>query len=68
MGETERHEKRAAQDDLTTPPPAEAAEDLPPEHDRLAEIEEAAGRTLSDDLTREATRLTPPEDDQQPGQ
>lgn len=41
-----------------TPLPEDAGGDPPPEHDVLAEIEEATGNVLSDDLTAEATRLT----------
>jgi hypothetical protein len=40
-----------------TPLPDDAGGDTPPETDVLAELEEAVGRTLSDDLTREATQL-----------
>ena len=68
MSETERDEQRTERDDETTQAPADAGGDTPPETDTLTELEEATGRTLSDDLTREATQLTPPEDDQEPGQ
>jgi hypothetical protein len=40
-----------------TPLPDDAGGDTPPETDALAELEEAVGRTLSDDLTAEATQL-----------
>ncbi len=40
-----------------TPLPDDAGGDTPPESDELAELEESVGRTLSDDLTDEATRL-----------
>lgn len=40
-----------------TPLPADAGGDTPPERDTLAELEEATGRVLSDDLTAEATQL-----------
>src|SRR5689334_4530423 len=68
MSETERDDKRTERHGETTPVPADAGGDTPPETDTLTELEEATGRTLSDDLTREATRLTPPEDDQEPEQ
>jgi hypothetical protein len=68
MSETERDHKRAAHDGETTPVPTEASGDTPPEHDPLTEMEEATGRTLSDDLTREATRLTSPEKEEEAGQ
>ncbi len=41
-----------------TPLPDDAGGDTPPERDALAELEEATGHSLSDDLTEEATRLT----------
>lgn len=68
MSEKERDEQRTERDGETTPVPAEASDDTPPENDPLTDLEEATGRTLSDDLTREATQLTPPEDDQEPEQ
>jgi hypothetical protein len=68
MSETERDEQRTERDGGTTPVPAEASNDMPPETDTLTDLEEATGRTLSDDLTREATQLTAPEDDQEPEQ
>lgn len=40
-----------------SPLPDDAGGDTPPETDALAELEEAVGRTLSDDLTKEATQL-----------
>ena len=40
-----------------TPLPADAGGDTPPDRDLLGELEEATGRSLSDDLTAEATRL-----------
>ena len=42
-----------------TPLPEDAGGDTPPENDTLAELEEAVGRTLSDDLTADQsfTRL-----------
>lgn len=40
-----------------TPLPDDAGGDTPPENDKLAELEDSVGRTLSDDLTDEATRL-----------
>ncbi len=40
-----------------TPLPDDAGGDTPPESDELAKLEESVGRTLSDDLTDEATRL-----------
>jgi hypothetical protein len=68
MSETERDHERAEHDGETTPVPAEAGDDTPPEQDPLTEMEEATGRSLSDDLTREATKLTPPEQEDEPGQ
>jgi hypothetical protein len=41
-----------------TPLPEDAGGDAPPERDALADLEEAVGRTLSDDLTTEATHLS----------
>ena len=41
-----------------TPLPEDAGGDTPPERDALAELEEAVGRSLSDDLTAEATHLS----------
>jgi len=40
-----------------TPLPDDAGGDTPPETDALAELEASVGRTLSDDLTAEATQL-----------
>lgn len=40
-----------------TPLPPDAGGDTPPERDALAEVEAAAGRLLSEDLTAEATQL-----------
>ena len=40
-----------------TPLPDDAGGDTPPETDELAELEASVGRTLSDDLTAEATQL-----------
>jgi hypothetical protein len=49
-----------------TPLPDDAGGDPPPERDVLAEVEEATGKVLSDDLTAEATRLAG-DDDPGPG-
>ena len=68
MSETERDEQRTERDGESIPVPAETNIDVPPENDPLADLEEATGRTLSDDLTREATQLTPSGGDQKPGQ
>ncbi|MGN6700694.1 MAG: hypothetical protein ACTHMR_21260, partial [Thermomicrobiales bacterium] len=68
MSETERDEQRTERDGESIPVPAETSGDMPPKNDPLTDLEEATGRTLSDDLTREATQLTPAEDDQKPGQ
>lgn len=57
-GETIRGEERDEGVGELTPLPDDAGGDGPPERDILAELEEATGRTLSDDLTAEATRLT----------
>ena len=46
-----------------SPLPDDAGGDTPPDRDVLGELEEAVGRTLSDDLTAEATRLTGDDDD-----
>ncbi len=43
--------------------PEDAGGDTPPETDALTELEEAVGRTLSDDLTTEVTRLSSDDDD-----
>jgi len=40
-----------------SPLPDDAGGDALPETDELAELEESVGRTLSDDLTAEATQL-----------
>ncbi len=40
-----------------TPLPPDAGGDTPPDRDVLGELEAATGRSLSDDLTAEATRL-----------
>jgi hypothetical protein len=40
-----------------TPLPDDAGGDTPPETVELADLEESVGRTLSDDLTAEATQL-----------
>jgi hypothetical protein len=50
-----------------TPLPEDAGGDTPPERDALAELEEAVGRSLSDDLTAEATHLSDDDtDDDEP--
>ena len=56
-GGTERHP------DDTEVRTEDTGDDGPPEHDFLAELEEATGHVLSDDLTLEATRLIDDEDD-----
>ncbi len=40
-----------------TPLPPDAGGDTPPDRDLLGELEAATGRSLSDDLTAEATQL-----------
>src|SRR4051812_30955172 len=46
-----------------TPLPEDAGGDTPPERDLLADLEEAVGRNLSDDLTAEATHLSSDDDE-----
>ena len=48
-----------------TPLPPDAGGDTPPDRDLLGELEEATGRSLSEDLTAEATQLKA--DDDRPG-
>ena len=48
-----------------TPLPPDAGGDTPPDRDLLGELEAATGRSLSDDLTAEATQLK--SDDDRPG-
>ena len=45
-----------------TPLPPDAGGDTPPDRDLLAELEAATGRSLSDDLTAEATQLKSDDD------
>lgn len=49
---------RADEPAASAPMPDDAGGDTPPERDLLAELEQAVGRNLSDDLTAEATHLT----------
>ena len=46
-----------------SPLPDDAGGDTPPDRDTLADLEKATGRSLSDDLTAEATQPAP---DKQP--
>ena len=45
-----------------TPLPPDAGGDTPPDRDLLGELEAATGRSLSDDLTAEATQLKSDDD------
>jgi len=50
-----------------TPLPDDAGGDTPPERDALAELEAAVGRSLSEDLTAEATSLSGDDEDDRTG-
>lgn len=45
-----------------TPLPDDAGGDAPPERDVLADLEEAVGRNLNEDITAEATHLSSDDD------
>ena len=68
MHEPKRDEEHAAGPREATATPEQTSADTPPERDTLTELEEAAGRTLSDDLTREVTKPASPGDEQPAGQ